>query len=153
MTKNTKIALGCGCAGCLGLILIIIVGAVLVVTGVIKAPGLYSPSSNYNYNYNYNSNRNSNFNSNTNLNSNRGSSSSTLSNDDKHKLFQAVGATKDDQQLMKVLARIGFPNASGNGYDQFMEDHVFWALKNFEFMETVNTAEKGRAYVEAHLDD
>lgn len=76
-----------------------------------------------------------------------------MSNEDKHKLFQAVGATKDDQLLMKVLARIGFPNASGEGYDQFMEDHVYWALKNFEFMETVDTAEEGRAYVEAHLDD
>ena len=53
MTKNTKIALGCGGAGCLGLILIVIIGAVLIVSGYIKAPGIYSPRSNYNYNYNY----------------------------------------------------------------------------------------------------
>jgi hypothetical protein len=76
-----------------------------------------------------------------------------MSDDAKHRLFQAVGATKDDQLLMKVLAKIGFPNASGEGYDKFMEDHPSWALKNFEFMDTVDTPEKGRAYVEAHLDD
>jgi hypothetical protein len=143
MTKNTKIALGCGGAGCLGLVLIVIIGVVLVSTGWVKAPS------------NDNANRSSNFNSTRNLNSNSNSSSSssTMSEDDKHKLFQAVGATKDDDLLMKVLAKIGFPNASGAGYDKFMEDHASWALKNFEFMDTVNTAEKGRAYVDAHLDD
>jgi len=143
MTRNTKIALGCGGAGCLGLVLIIIIGVVLVATGVVKAPGID------------NSNRNSNFNSNTNLNSNsdRPSPSSTMSDDDKHKLFQAVHATKDDQLLLRVLARIGFPNGSGEGYDEFLQEHPSWALKNFEFMDTVDTAEKGRAYVEAHIDD
>jgi hypothetical protein len=149
MTKNTKIALGCGGAGCLGLVLIIVIGVVLVATGI------YSPNSNSNYNSNYNSNRNSNFNSNTNLNSNGNSPgpSSTMSNDDKHKLFQAVSAAKDDQLLLKVLARIGFPNGSGEGYDEFLQEHIDWAFKNFEFMETVDTAEEGRAYVEAHLND
>lgn len=155
MTKNTKIALGCGGAGCLGLILIIIVGVVLVVTGVIKAPGIYSASRNSNYNYNYNSNRSSNLNSNANLNSNSNSSSSssTMSNDDKHKLFQAAGATKDNPLILKVLAKIGFPNGTGTGYAEFIKEHFPWAMKNLEFMQTVNTVEKGRAYVEAHLDD
>jgi len=143
MTKNTKIALGCGGAGCLGLIVIVIVGVVLMATGWVKTPG------------NDNANRSSNFNSNRKTNSNTKSSSSgsTMSDDDKHRLFQAVGATKDDDLLMKVLAKIGFPNASGPGYDKFMEDHPTWALNNFEFMDTVDTPEKGRAYVEAHLDD
>ena len=153
MTRNTKIALGCGGGGCLGLIFLVILFAVLVVAGVIKAPGLYNPdrSSNYNSNYNRNSNYNSNLNRNS--NSNSSTSSSTMSDDDKHKLFQAAGATKDDQLILKVLAKIGFPNGSGDGYDKFMEAHVFWALENFKFMDTVNTPEKGRAYVEAHLDD
>ncbi|MDQ2920670.1 MAG: hypothetical protein M3R52_03505 [Acidobacteriota bacterium] len=153
MNRNQKIALGCGGAGCLGLVAVVIVVVVLSVTGYLSRPGV--SSYNRNRNSNYNSNRNSNFDSTSNLNSNSNSSSSssTMSSDDKHKLFQAVGATKDDQLLLKVLARIGFPNASGNGYDQFMEEHAFWALKNFEFMDTVNTPEKGRAYVEAHLDD
>ncbi|MBC8028649.1 MAG: hypothetical protein H7Z16_00935 [Pyrinomonadaceae bacterium] len=153
MTKNTKIALGCGGAGCLGLILIVIIAAVLIVTGVIKAPGIYSPRSNYNYNYNYNSNRNSNYNSNTNLNSNRGSSSSTLSNDEKHKLFQAAYATKDNQLVLRMLTKIGFPNGTGDGFAKFTEEHIPWAMRNLEFMGTVNTAEKARAYFDAHIDD
>src|SRR5687767_11700353 len=152
MTKNTKIALGCGGAGCLGLILIVIVAAVLIGAGYIKAPGVYS-ANNRNYNYNYNSNRNSNYNS-SDLNSNSdSSSSSSLSNDDKHKLFQAAGATKDNQLILRVLAKIGFPNGTGDGYADFLKDHIPWAMRNSDFMETVNTAEKGRAYVEAHIDD
>jgi hypothetical protein len=142
VTKNTKIALGCGGAGCLGLLVIGIAFAVLVATSS-------------NSNSNYNSNKSSNLNSNRNSNSSRNSSSasSTMSEDDKHRLFQAVGATKDDHLLMKVLARIGFPNAAGEGYDKFMEDHLTWAMNNFAFMETVDTAEEGRAYVNAHLDN
>lgn len=153
MTRNTKIALGCGGGGCLGLILLVIFCAVLIVAGVIKAPGLYDPGPDRNYNSNYNRNSNYNANLNRNSNSNTSKPSSTMSDDDKHKIFQAAGATKDDQLLLKVLAKIGFPNASGDGYDKFLEAHVFWALENFKFMDTVNTPEKGRAYVEAHLDD
>ena len=152
MTKNTKIALGCGGAGCLGIILIVIIGAVLIVAGVIKAPGIYSPRSNYNYNYNYNSNRNTNYN--TNLNSNRStSSSSTLSNDEKHKLFQAAGASKDNQLMLRMLDKIGFPNGQGDGYTDFVKEHFTWAVRNREFIESVNTTEKARAYAEEHLDD
>lgn len=152
MTRNTKIALGCGGAGCLGVILVVIIAAVLIVAGVIKAPGIYNPSSNYNYNYN--SNRNSNYNSNRNLNSNTSSSSSsTLSNDDKHKLFQAGGATKDNVLFLRVLAKIGFPNGQGPGYEDFIKDHIPWAMRNLEFINSVNTAEKARAYVAEHLDD
>lgn len=153
MTRNTKIALGCGGAGCLGLVLIVIIGAVLIVSGYIKAPGIYSPRSNYNFNYN--ANRSSNYNSSTNLNSNddSSSSSSTLSNDEKHKLFQAAGATKDNVLILKVLAKIGFPNGQGAGYSEFVKEHFGWAMKNLEFMQSVNTAEKARAYVEAHIDD
>lgn len=76
-----------------------------------------------------------------------------MSDDDKHKLFQAAGATKDSQLILKVLAKIGFPNGAGNGYSEFLKQHFPWAIKNAEFMQTVNTPEKGRAYVEAHLDD
>jgi hypothetical protein len=151
MNRNQKIALGCGGAGCLGLIAVVIVVVVLLATGYLSRSGV--SSSNRNRNYNDNSNRDSNLNSNLNSNSDRPSSSSTMSNDDKHKLFQAVHATKDDQLLLKVLAKIGFPNGTGDGYDEFLQEHIPWAIKNFEFMDTVDTAEEGRAYVEAHLDD
>jgi hypothetical protein len=157
MNKNQKIAVGCGAAGCLGLILLVIVCVVLVVTGVVPAPGLYNPNrhSNSNLNSNGNSNSNSNLNSNANDNSNSNSSdsSSSMTEDDKHKLFQAAGVTKDNDLILRVLRKIGFPNGTGDGYPQFMKDHLPWALKNVEFIQSVNTPEKARAYADAHIDD
>jgi len=151
MNRNQKIALGCGGASCLGVIVVVIVVVVLGVAGYLTIPGV--SSYNRNSNYNYNSNRNSNL-SNTNRNSNiDSSSSSTMSDDDKHKLFQAAGATKDNQLILKVLAKIGFPNGTGDGYPEFVKEHFPWALKHVEFMQTVNTPEKALAYVEAHFDD
>lgn len=157
MTRNTKIALGCGGAGCLGLVLIVIVGVVLVTTGVIKAPGIYSSSSNSNDNDNYNDNRNSNFNSTTNLNSNdnSSSSSSTMSEDDKHKLLQAAGMTNDTETMPRVLRKLGFITDAGvsDDYAQFIKDHASWAQRNIGFINSLRNPEAARAYVNAHIDD
>ncbi|HVQ36154.1 MAG TPA: hypothetical protein VMS31_01385 [Pyrinomonadaceae bacterium] len=151
MNKNAKIALGCGGGGCLGLILLVILFAVLVVSGVIKAPGLYNPDRGSNTNYNYN--RNSNYNSNLNSNSDTSSSSSTMSEDDKHKLFQAAGGTKDSQVMLRMLTKIGYPMGTGDGYADFIKEHYKWALRNVEFIRSINTPEKARAYFDAHIDD
>ncbi len=157
MNKNGKIALGCGGAGCLGLVLIVIVTAVLIGTGVVKAPGIYSPNSNSNININVNSNRNSNLNSNANTNdsqnSNSDSTSSSMSDDDKHKLFQAAGITQDNDLILRVIRKIGFGDGTGAGYPQFLQDHGSWAQKNFDFIRSVLTKEKARAYVEEHIND
>ncbi len=154
MNRNQKIGIGCGVGGCLGLILLVILVAVLIVTGVIKAPGIYSPSSrSYNYNYNSNYNSNSNTNTNTDSNSNSSDSSSSMSEDDKHKLFQAAGMTKDNALVLRVLRKIGYPMGSGEGYQQFLSDHIPWAQKNMTFVRSVIDADKARAYVEAHIDD
>ena len=157
MTRNTKIALGCGGGGCLGLILLVIVVAVLIVTEVIPAPGIYSP--NRNSNYNYNSNRNSNYNSNTNTNENLNSnsdSSSSMSDDDKHKLYQAVGVAGDTQLTLRVTRKLGFTTATGSAtdeYQQFIKAHFAWAMKNVDFIQSLDTPAKARAYVEEHIDD
>jgi hypothetical protein len=155
MNRNGKIALGCGGAGCLGLILLVIVVAVLIVTGVVKAPGIYSPSSNSNYNFN--SNRNSNFNSNSNsndnANSNSDTTSSSMSDDDNHKLFQAAGITKDNDLILRVIRKLGFGSGAGTDYQDFVKGHSAWALKNFDFIRSVNTPENARAYVDEHIND
>jgi hypothetical protein len=157
MTRNTKIALGCGGAGCLGLILIVIVCVVLIVTGVIKAPGIYDASRNSNYNYNYNSNSNFNSNSNDNLNSNSNSvssdDSSSMSEDDKHTLYQAAGMTRKPELMTRVVRKIGLGDGSGADHQEFIKAHFPWAMKNLEFIRSVNTPEKATAYVEAHIDD
>jgi hypothetical protein len=154
MNRNQKIAVGCGVAGCLGLILLVIVVVALGVLGYVAIPGV--SSSNRNYNYNYNSNENSNYNSNTNTDSNsnsESSSSSSMSDDDKHKLFQAAGITKDSELIMRVLRKIGFPNGAGEGYSQFLQDHPTWAIRNVAFIQSVLDPDKARAYVDAHIDD
>jgi hypothetical protein len=151
MNKNQKIAVGCGVAGCLGLILLVIVIVVLGVMGYVALPGV--SSSNRNYNYNSNSNYNANTDSNTNSNSDSSSSSSTMSEDDKHKLFQAAGITKDSALILRVLRKIGYPNGTGEGYQEFVQAHMGWAMKNTDFIRSVLTPESGRAYVEAHIDD
>ncbi|MEP6569172.1 MAG: hypothetical protein ABJC10_05300 [Acidobacteriota bacterium] len=162
MNRNGKIALGCGGAGCLGLIMLVIVVAVLIVTGVIKAPGIYSPNSNSNDNYNYNSNRNSSFNSNTNenLNSNSNSdssdSSSTMSDDAKHRLLLAASLANDSEMMQRVIRKLGFITNAGtvsDDYAQFIRDHAVWAMKNSEFIKSVNSQELARAYVDEHIND
>ncbi len=148
MNRNQKIGLGCGAVGCLGIILIIVIGVVLYLGGYLNN---YSGTNrNRSSNLNVNSSLGSNSNSDTNT---ADEESSSLSDDEKHKLFQAAGVTKDSDLIMRVLTKIGFANGSGEGYEQFVKDHFGWAMRNLDFMKTVDTAEKGRAYVEAHIND
>jgi hypothetical protein len=147
MTRNQKIAIGCGSLGCLGLIVLLVAGTVLYLN--------YGPSSS-NYNRNYNANSSRNFNGNTNLNSNTSTSSSSMANDDKHKLFQAAGMTKDNELIQAVIRKLGFITANGglsDDYATFIKEHMRWALNNADFVRSVNTADKARAYVDAHIND
>jgi hypothetical protein len=154
MNRNQKIAIGCGGAGCLGLIVLSVAGVIGYLTYTNTGSSIFA-----NNNANSNSNLDLNTNSdNANENSNTAvddadDSTSSMSDDDKHKLFQAAGVTKDSALILKVLEKIGFPSGTGPGYEKFIGEHFNWAMKNLEFMQTVNTPEKGRAYVEEHLDD
>jgi hypothetical protein len=154
MTRNQKIALGCGGAGCLGIILLIVLGLVLSTAGYLSLPG----STNSNYNVNINTNRNSNFNSNFNRNANSNSSSSStssasMSSDDKHRLYQAVGMTKDHALMLRVFSKIGLGDGTGSDHQAFIKEHFRWAMNNMDFIQSVNTPESARAYVEEHIDD
>ena len=159
MNRNAKIALGCGGAGCLGLIVVVIVCVLLIVTGTIKAPGLYDANRNSNDNYNssYNSNSNSTLNSNDNSNANSDTStsdaSSTMSDDDKHKLYQAAGMSKDAQLMMRAIRKIGLGDGTGDDHQEFVKAHFAWAMKNTSFIKSILKPEDARAYAEAHIDD
>src|SRR6185436_18799643 len=111
MNRNQKIALGCGGAGCLGLIVVAIAGALIYFFAY------RSPRSTRDYNFNVSTNRNSNSNDNsdfsTNTNSNDNSSNSnsssspstsasSLSDDDKHRLYQAAAQTGDHELILRV---------------------------------------------------
>jgi hypothetical protein len=157
MTKNQKIALGCGGGGCLGLILLVIVCAVLIVTGIVPAPGIYNPdrNSNRNSNYNYNSNSNANSNDNLNTNSDSSSPSSSMPDDDKHKLLMAASFANDPEMMQRVIRKLGFITDSGvsPNYAQFLQEHAEWAHRNQAFINSVNTQDSARAYLNAHIDD
>jgi hypothetical protein len=153
MNRNAKIALGCGGAGCLGLIAVVIAVVVLIVTGVIKAPGVYNPDSNSNRTYNFN--RNSNGNSNANTNSDSPGSSSSMSDDDKHKLLMTASFANDAEMMQRVMRKLGFITDTGVApdYAQFLQEHAVWAHRNQDFINSVNTQESARAYLNAHIDD
>ena len=158
MNRNQWIALGCGGAGCLGLIVVVIVGGLLYF--------LYrAPARARTYNYNVSINRNSNSNDNTDFNTNANSSNSsrssstsasTLSEDDKHKLYQAAGMTGDAELIRRVSIKIGIMDEDftpGDDYQKFVAEHVDWAIRNTAFIQSINTAEKARAYIQANLPD
>ena len=155
MTRNQKIALGCGAAGCLGLIVVVIAIVVLSALGYMAMPGT-NRNYNYNYNTNSNSNRNSNLNSNSDSNNNSSTESSSMSENDKHKLFQAAAATNDSALMRRVWAKLGFLDADGtpnDEYQEFVKRHIPWLFRNSDFLQSINTPEKAREYVEAHIDD
>ena len=153
MTRNQKIALGCGGAGCLGLIVVAVAGGLIYFFAWRQASTF--ANRNYNYNYNVNLNSNSNRDSNVNAaeysNSNSNTSSpSSLSNDDKHKLFHAASETGDAELIQRVNVKLGLLNSDftpGDEYQQFAIDHVTWAFRNTDFIREINTAEKARTYV------
>ncbi len=167
MTRNQKIALGCGGAGCLGLIVVAIAGLLIYVFAY------RSPRSNANYNFNvntnrnYNSNDNSNLSSNTNENENANSNStnssnssstpsSSMSDDDKHKLYQAAIQTGDQELIRRVSVKIGLMDEDytpGVNYQSFISEHVEWVMKNTDFIGSVNSPEKARAYVNEHFPE
>jgi len=171
MTKNQKIALGCGGAGCLGLIAVAIAGAAVYLL-VYRQPAVRRVDRNYNINVNLNdnssnandstpnvnasSNTSSDSNSNSNSNSSSATSASSLSEDDKHKLFQAASMTGDGELVRRVLVKIGLMNEDftpGDNYSRFMGEHITWGARNYDFIQTINTPEKARAYVNAHFPE
>ena len=163
MTRNQKIALGCGGAGCLGLIFIVIAGGLGYYFWA--RPAMTRTSRDYNYNYNINLNSNSNDNTNSNsaddFNSNSDSNSnssapSTLSEDDKHKLFYAATVTGDAELIRRVNVKLGLLNddfTPGDKMQDFIIAHAAWAFRNRDFIGEINTAEKARTYVNENFPE
>ena len=165
MNRNQKIALGCGGAGCLGLIVVAIVGCVIYFL-VYRSPARRS----YNYNYNVSTNRNSNSNDNSdfpsNINENSNSSDSnsnsssslesSMSDDDKHKLYQAAAMTGEGELVRRVSVKLGLVDEDytpRGDYHNFVSEHVNWVMRNTDFIQSINTPEKARAYVNAHFPE
>ncbi|HJP94408.1 MAG TPA: hypothetical protein VJ875_20780 [Pyrinomonadaceae bacterium] len=158
MTRNQKIALGCGGAGCLGLIVVAIAGCVIY---LFSRSAVTSRTYNYNIrnlntNYNSNSKENANTNSNENSSSSSSATASSISEDDKHKLYQAAGMTGDAELIRRVSVKIGLMDEDytpGEDYQKFISEHLEWASRNVDFVNSINTPEKARAYVNEHFPD
>jgi hypothetical protein len=157
MNRNQKIALGCGGAGCLGLIVVVIVGCVIYFVYYAQSRR-YSVNSNYNFNINTNRNSNSNDNSDLTSNANANSSSTTassISEDDKHKLYQAAAMTGDQEIMHRVSVKIGIMQDDYTptpDYQSFIGEHVSWALRNRDFIVSLDT-DKARDYVNQNLPE
>ena len=162
MNRNQKIALGCGGAGCLGLIVVAIAACLIYFLAY------RSPRSNRNFNYNVSTNRNSNSNDNSNLSSNSNgndnssnsnsssTSDSTMSKDDRHKLYYAAGLTGDSELIRRVLVKIEVLNEDftmGDKYQAFVDEQASWTINNMDFIQSINTPEKARAYVNEHISE
>jgi hypothetical protein len=156
MTRNQWIGAGCGGAGCLGLIVLVIAGGFIYWSYYRKPP---APD-----NANYNSNRSSDRNSNTTRSapstsspqSSAPGSSASLSEDNRHKLFQAASVTRDNELMKRVNKKLGLLDADGSPndkYAEFVKDHLVWIFKNTDWIGQYNTPEKGRAYVNEHIND
>jgi hypothetical protein len=76
-----------------------------------------------------------------------------MSEDDKHKLYQAAGMTKDNALMLRAIRKVGLGDGTGSDHQDFIKAHFAWAMKNLSFIQSVNTPETARAYVDAHIDD
>ena len=159
MTRNQKIALGCGGAGCLGLIVVAVAGVLIFYFGWRRAGDTewYSNvNSNSNRNFNLNSNDNTNEDDSTNSSSssNSPSSSGTYSDDEKHRLFHASSITGDFELQRRVWTKLGILEddySTGDKFTDFGVEHGAWILRNYQWVAEIDTPEKGRAYVNEHL--
>ena len=155
MTRNQKIALGCGGAGCLGLLVVLVAGVALYFLYP-RASGLHNYNISTNRNSNSDSDSNLNANTNGNSNSDADSSSSSLSEDDRHRLYHAAFMTGDVELLRRVQVKLGLMDEDftpGADYLTFVQEHVTWAARNSDFVQSIDTKEKAIAYVNQHFPD
>lgn len=73
--------------------------------------------------------------------------------DEKHKLFQAVGITEDTNLIIEVAQKIGIVDGRGNQNEKFatfLQEHYSWATKNVAWVQEYRDKAKARAYVMAN---
>ena len=78
-----------------------------------------------------------------------------MSDDDKHKLYQAALMVADAELLRRVEIKLGLREADytlGDNYEAFVTEHINWSLRNTDFITSLNSAEKARAYINQHID-
>ena len=77
-----------------------------------------------------------------------------MSEDDKHKLFQAVGITQEPALIIEASQKMGLADSSGNptpAMDPFLKSHYEWAAKNVDFVKEHMTKEKAKEYATKNM--
>ena len=79
-----------------------------------------------------------------------------MSDDDKHKLYQAAAMTGEGEVVRRVSVKLGLvdddftPRAD---YQAFVAEHVNWVMRTTDFIQSINTPVKARAYVNDHFPE
>jgi hypothetical protein len=77
-----------------------------------------------------------------------------MSDEDKHRLFQAVGVTRDTALIMEASKKMGLVDSNGQptpDFQKFTSTHMEWAMKNVDFVREYMTEPKAREYVKSHM--
>ena len=77
-----------------------------------------------------------------------------MTDDDKHKLYQAAVMTGDPELVRRVSVKIGLMNddyTPGANYTTFVREHVTWVIANGDFVKSMSPQEKAREYVNEHF--
>ena len=84
----------------------------------------------------------------------KSNSVANMSDDDKHRLFQAAGVTQDPALIMEVSKKLGLADSSGQvtpAMDAFIKAHYDWAPRNMDFIKGILTKEKAMEYAKSHM--
>jgi len=82
------------------------------------------------------------------------STSADMTEDEKYRLFYAATKTNDSSLQQRAAKKIGIIDANGrptSSYKSFLAGSISWAFKDTDFISSIDTPEKARAYVLAHL--
>ena len=77
-----------------------------------------------------------------------------MSEDEKHKLFQAVGVAGEPSLIIEATQKMGLADSSGNptpAMQPFIQAHTDWAMKNAAFVREHMTKEKAKEYVTKNM--
>ena len=79
---------------------------------------------------------------------------SSMSADEKHKLYQAAINARAAKLIPQVTEALGLADANGSpnpAYGPFIKEHADWASRNFDFVKEYIAPDKAKEYVRDHL--
>jgi hypothetical protein len=83
-----------------------------------------------------------------------GTAVANMSEDDKHKLFQAVGITQDTALILEASKKMGLVDSNNQptpAMEPFVKAHYEWAMKNVDFVKEHMTKDKAMEYAKSHM--